>query len=537
MTPTFGEFWREWRERGPADFDPLVDLTIRLDRACDREQGCRDRCVGVIEPGSGPHCYALHCAGCGRHRGWLPRRAAALLRSLYEVGQLSSAPILRDQAIVRDLSAQMTVAGIEPPAEFVVDGELHRFVSTLGHKSATGWYIIHNDPAGAVWSFGDWRLGIKERGEGDPGRILAPEEIAERRQRIHELQIKIAAWKAELEAVAAIEAQERWDCARPAPPRHPYLKSKGITPCGVRIEGNKLLVPMRDIGGKLWSLQTIAPDGWKHNQEGGRRKGCFFQVGEMGEHSEPFIIGEGFSTCATLHMASGLAVFSAGDAGNIGDVAEILRAKYPTAIVIIAADDDWLTRVKGKPSNTGKLAATAAARAIDGVLVMPSFHSSGRPRWATDFNDMHKLHGLDEVAARVRLALVAHREAREAHQETRQETKEAPQEARSVAQANGCAAQAVSNGVMAPIVVRPAVRRTFGILRTVMAAPKDKHGSILHWAARRISGMISDHKVDQQDTIQVIAGLREAARRAGVLPAEIDRAVTSIRRGASGVLS
>jgi hypothetical protein len=100
MAPTFGEFWREWRECGSADFDPLVDLTIRLDRTCDRERGCRDRCVGAIEPGSGPHCYALHCAGCGRHCGWLPRRAAALLRSLYEVGQLSSAPILRDHGIV-----------------------------------------------------------------------------------------------------------------------------------------------------------------------------------------------------------------------------------------------------------------------------------------------------------------------------------------------------------------------------------------------------------------------------------------------------
>jgi putative DNA primase/helicase len=301
------------------------------------------------------------------------------------------------------IEAQMERAGIEePPADIIPDGHIHRF----GRKGSS-WYVVHPDPIAPTWSFGDWRLSIKEHGEGNPGRTLTPKEIRDRKQRLHDLQIKIAAEKARFEAGAAMSAEERWERYPSAPPNHPYLKAKGVPPCGVRIDGRALLVPMRDVEGKLWSLQEIYPDGRKQNQEGGRRRGCFFQIGEIGDL---FIIGEGFSTCATFHMATGYAVISAGEAGNVETVSSILRRAYPAATIIVCGDDDWRTAVRGKPHNTGKLAATAAAKAIDGVLVMPWFNPSSRPRWATDFNDMAKLHGLDEVATCIRLALVAHQE-------------------------------------------------------------------------------------------------------------------------------
>ena len=60
--------------------------------------------------------------------------------------------------------AQMTAAGIEaPPDQIIADGKLHRFASSPGRKSSTGWYIVHHDPVAPVWLFGDWRLGIKQR--------------------------------------------------------------------------------------------------------------------------------------------------------------------------------------------------------------------------------------------------------------------------------------------------------------------------------------------------------------------------------------
>jgi putative DNA primase/helicase len=306
------------------------------------------------------------------------------------------------------ITAQMMAAGIEVvPDHIAADGRVHRFVSTLGRKSATGWYVVHPDPLAPVWWFGDWRLGIKERGEGDPGRVLSSEEIAARKERLSALRARIAAEEARFHDGAAIEARQRWDRCGPAPAEHAYLKSKGIDHCGARIDGNKLLVPMCDVAGKLWSLQEIAPDGQKHNQEGGRRKGCFFQIGEIGER---LCIGEGFSTCATLHMATGDAAFCAGEASNLEAVAVALREKYPAVTTIICGDDDWLTKVNGKQRNVGKIAAQKAAESVNGVLALPWFNPSGRPNWATDFNDQAKLSGLDDVMTTINLAIVAYEE-------------------------------------------------------------------------------------------------------------------------------
>jgi putative DNA primase/helicase len=307
----------------------------------------------------------------------------------------------------------MQTAGIEaPPDHIAADGKVHRFVSVHGRRSASGWYVVHDDCAGPVWFFGDWRLGISERGEGDPGRTLKPREAAARKARLKALQAKIR-WEGQrFQAGAAIEAKERWERCAPAPSDHAYLRRKGINADGARFDFSMdaLLIPMRDVDGKIWSIQEIWPDGRKYNQEGARRKGCFHQIGDLGDI---FIIAEGFSTAATLHQATGCGVVSAGEAGNLKDVAVSLRRKHPAATIIIAGDDDWLTNVKGKPKNIGKLSAQKAAAAVDGVLTLPWFDPGGRPRWATDINDMAKLYGLDEVATRIRLDRIADAERAE----------------------------------------------------------------------------------------------------------------------------
>jgi putative DNA primase/helicase len=303
--------------------------------------------------------------------------------------------------------AQMSAAGIEaPPDRIIADGKLHRFAPAPGRKGQTGWYVVHPDPAGAVWFFGDWRTDTKERGEGDPGRVLEPAEAAARKGRLQQLRAKITAEEARFQAGAAMEAKERWDRCPPAPDDHEYLRRKGIKACGARIDGDALLIPMRDASGKLWSLQEIRPDGWKSNQEGGRRKGCFFTIGELGD---TLCIGEGFSTCATIHMATGYGVMSAGEAGNVEGVALALREKYPAATIIVCGDDDWMTRVNGKSRNVGKIAATKAAKAVSGVLALPWF-GPARPAWASDFNDQARQSGLDSVHDTIRLSMITHDE-------------------------------------------------------------------------------------------------------------------------------
>ena len=51
--------------------DDLIGLTVRPDDDCP---ACGEG-VSIIKAAKPPHVGALVCVGCGKHRGWLPRRA------------------------------------------------------------------------------------------------------------------------------------------------------------------------------------------------------------------------------------------------------------------------------------------------------------------------------------------------------------------------------------------------------------------------------------------------------------------------------
>ena len=169
---------------------------------------------------------------------------------------------------------------------------------------------------------------------------------------------------------------------------HDYLTTKGIKPHGVKVFGDKLLIPMRDTAGTLHSLQTIAPDGDKRFHPGGRVKGCYHSLGKP---AGVLVICEGYATGASIHECTGHAVAVAFNAGNLEAVALALHAKYPAIKIIVAADDDHLT-----DGNPGMTKATAAAQTVGGFLAVPVF-PAGRPEKATDFNDLHQLAGADAV--------------------------------------------------------------------------------------------------------------------------------------------
>jgi hypothetical protein len=79
--------------------DALIGLRLKFERT-GRRASCCGCDVVVVEPGSGPHVYALRCTSCSRLRDWLPKRAADLLKRLHAAGRLSMMPILRDRAVV-----------------------------------------------------------------------------------------------------------------------------------------------------------------------------------------------------------------------------------------------------------------------------------------------------------------------------------------------------------------------------------------------------------------------------------------------------
>lgn len=200
------------------------------------------------------------------------------------------------------------------------------------------------------------------------------------------------------QADAAKAAELALKASTPAPADHPYLTAKRIKPHGLRADGVNLLVPMRDTGGNLHSLQRIAPDGDKRFQPGGRVKGCYFGLGKLAGPDGPLIVCEGVATGASIHEATCQAVAVAFNVGNLLSVAQALRAKYPGLRIILAADDDAQT-----PGNPGLSKATEAARAVGGLLAVPDF-GADRPDKATDFNDLHQIAGAGDVLACINAA-------------------------------------------------------------------------------------------------------------------------------------
>lgn len=274
--------------------------------------------------------------------------------------------------IITQFNAAMLENGIEPPPNLKTDGILHRFY-IKGHKSGSlnGAYKLHIDgirPAGFFQNYAD---GLKVNWKyGGEIKAFTPEEKAKYAQEQRQKKQQAEREQAIKHANAANEAARIWAQAKPAT-EHPYLTKKRIQPHGSRILNNSLVLPVYDAALRIMSLQFIAEDGQKRFLSGGMKKGCYWWVGQK---SEKILIAEGFATAATLHEATGHCCFIAWDAGNLKNVAEVIRAKRPDAHIIICADNDHTGR--------GQEAANDAALAVDGYVSLP-------PDVGTDWNDFY----------------------------------------------------------------------------------------------------------------------------------------------------
>lgn len=285
-------------------------------------------------------------------------------------------------------------AGLSAPDTLIDDGSIHRFSTSGKPRDESGWYVLHGDGI-AAGAFGCWREGLESKWCAKSDTAMTQAERDTHRART-------AAMKAQRDA----EQTQRQQRAREAttvmlgnasPVQvHDYLTGKGIRPHGVKSDGVRLLIPMRDTANILHSLQTIAPGGDKRFQPGGRVTGCYFSIGTP---DGVLIVCEGFATGASLHECTGHAVAVAFNAGNLKPVAVALHSKFPALKIIVAADDDHRT-----DGNPGMTKAKAAAQAVGGVLAVPMFAAS-RPDTATDFNDLHQLGGLDAVRECIHTAI------------------------------------------------------------------------------------------------------------------------------------
>ena len=98
------------------------------------------------------------------------------------------------------------------------------------------------------------------------------------------------------------------------------------------------------------------------------------------------IIAEGLATALTCHLIQPEAhTVAAIDAGNLIHVAKVMQVKYPESKIIIAGDND----IKPDQDNTGKLAAEKAAKAVNGVAVLPPTDDKA------DWDDYRLSHGIE----------------------------------------------------------------------------------------------------------------------------------------------
>ena len=200
---------------------------------------------------------------------------------------------------------------------------------------------------------------------------MAAEAAQKRHDRAHEREQQAERVAQQVDAI--------WTAATPVE-AHPYLADKGVQSHGLRQdEAGRLLVPVQDADGRLWSVQKIGPDGFKQFQEGGRVEGGHFVIGDVRQPG-PLLIAEGYATAATLHEMTGMPAIVAFNAGNLLPVAQTYRALDPDRVIYIAGDDDRQRATEldaqGRPKvNVGRVKAEEAAAAIGGQAVFPEFRT------------------------------------------------------------------------------------------------------------------------------------------------------------------
>ncbi|MBY0240759.1 MAG: virulence protein E, partial [Burkholderiaceae bacterium] len=369
---------------------------------------------------------------------------------------------------VGQVIAQMGLAGLPllPANHPKLDGRFNRF----GPKKKA-WYILREMTlksgrrvvTGAFGVFqGENRntvpvtIDFSEMSEEDRTELAA-------KQRAYEA--KEAEEKQQAAALAANRARDQWEKAQGGAVQHPYLERKQITPEGVRVsDEGLLLIPMMRAG-RMVGLQKIDGAGEKLYNKGMDKIGAACALGTLAG-AEVIGIGEGYATCRSARMGAATVaidfpVVAAFDAGGILAVAQTLRRQYPQAHLLFLADDDFLLEHrlverlredfhisqpvtidgaaravtaddgevwqvcaewrkdkagvdfidvdlrKGrickslKYENAGLSRCTAAAREVGNASVALPLFQSRGARKLTDWNDLHVEESLDAVAAQL----------------------------------------------------------------------------------------------------------------------------------------
>lgn len=269
----------------------------------------------------------------------------------------------------------LTSLGYKPP--FLQPGKLMRFpdasdMAKGDSRGQGGWCIYHEHQNMGVLTFGSWHEGDKQTWTSVDQEYMDTEQ----RQAFLDAIDAAKRLRDEQERIIKEQAQSEffkiWESAPPCPNNHPYLVRKAVKSHGLKLLGDKALIPMYNHE-KLVGLQTIDSEGNKKFEQ--RSTKGFFIIG-ADDINERLFVAEGYSTAASIYEATGTPIAVAFDAGNIFPVCSSLKNLYPSVEIVICADDD-----KHGEVNTGMMKAKRAADTLGLRVIAPQTNG-------TDFNDM-----------------------------------------------------------------------------------------------------------------------------------------------------
>ena len=307
------------------------------------------------------------------------------------------------------LYALLKKHNIEAPVEFNTNKPTRNGSQWFIGKK---WQLEGKDFAAAT--FGDFKQNLKESWDSTDKATVDQGESAEVKAKLEEmLRLEKIEKEKVFEEVSLELTKEFAQFASTG--ETPYTRRKQITGGlhGARIKQNEngdpiLIVPLRDVEGRLWNYQRIYSQKLSHGDkffaEGARIEGCFHV---LEEHPQPdqtpetIHICEGFATAVSVKLSGACIgmVVAAFNANNLSSVALALKSKYPTARLTICADNDVYTVINGKQVNTGLLKARQTSGKTTAEIRFPVF---SRPqKGLTDFNDLHVAEGLVEVKLQI----------------------------------------------------------------------------------------------------------------------------------------
>ena len=280
------------------------------------------------------------------------------------------------------------------PGEMVLDGNIHRF-KNMDDKGKNSWYIGFDNGDFQAGAFGCFKMGIHEKYLSISTSHMTKEQKTAYAKQQQELAAQVESIKLNMNNTAAREAQNIFNNGlKNDVDSHQYLIDKDVASHGLKVNKEKLLIPMFNIDGEIVNIQSINISGEKRFHKGGLVKGCFYLIGEV---KDIIVLCEGYATGATIYSAVKEATVICFNSTNLKEVASEFSSLHPNASILIAGDDDRFNEI-----NSGRVEATKAAKYIGGCTVFPTFKDIDcDDETLTDFNDLQRIYGVKVVKSQI----------------------------------------------------------------------------------------------------------------------------------------